>query len=155
MDSVCIDWEDVPDMLRRSVFCLMTVAVIGIRIEAQEAVHGAASDDNTNLERCCGRKNIGTGERRAGTLYKAAVGIFQGKVKQLNNKEIVIENDLNQMVSIRRSHKTRFVKNNQPIKPSDIDLETPVTIDASDTGSLRLLARNVSVDSPQTKTDPK
>lgn len=142
-------------MLRSSFFCLMTVAVVGIRIDAQETLHGAASDDNANFERCCGRKNIGTGQTKVGTFYKAAVGIFQGKVKQLNNKEIVIENDSNQMVSIRRSHKTKFFKNNQPIRPSDIDLKTPVTIDASDTGSVRLLARNVSVDSPQTKNDPK
>lgn len=86
-------------------------------------------------------------------FYKAATGIFRGKVKQLNDKEIVIENDSNQMVSIRRSHKTKFLKNNQPIKPSDIDLETPVTIDASEAANVSLLAINVSVDSPPTRTD--
>jgi len=88
-----------------------------------------------------------------GVFYKAAVGIFRGKLKQLNEKEIVIENDSKQLISIRRSHKTKFLMNNQPIRPSDIDLETPVTIDASESTNVSLLAINVSVDSLPIKTD--
>ena len=140
-------------MLRRSFVCVTTVAVIGIGAEAQETVHGSASNANVNLELCCGRKHVETGERKAGAFYKTAAGIFRGKVKQLNEKEIVIENDAKQMVSIRRSHHTKFFKNNQPIKSSDIDLETPVTIDAREAANVSLLAINVSVDSPSTKTD--
>ena len=140
-------------MLRRSFVCTMTVAVIGIGAEAQETVHGSASSANVHLELCCGGKHVETGERKGGAFYKTAAGIFRGKVKQLNNKEIVIENDAKQMVAIRRSHQTKFLKNNQPIKSSDIDLETPVTIDAREAANVSLLAINVSVDSPSTKTD--
>lgn len=140
-------------MFRKSLFCLIMVASIGIRIEAQETSHGVPSNGNASFEVCCGRRPTETNERKKGVFYKAATGIFRGKVKQLNDKEIVIENDSNQMVSIRRSHKTKFLKNNQPIKPSDIDLETPVTIDASEAANVSLLAINVSVDSPPTKTD--
>jgi hypothetical protein len=88
---------------------------------------------------------------KVGAYYKAASGIFRGKLKLLNNKEIVIENDSKQMVSIRCSHKTKFLQNNQPIRPSDIDLETPVTVDATESASVSLLAVNVSVDSPAPK----
>ena len=126
-------------MLRRSFFCLMTLAVGGIRVKAQETVHGAGSN---------GRKNIETSEKKVGAYYKAAAGVFRGKLKMLNNKEIVIENDSKQMVSIRRSHQTKFLQNNELIRPSDIDLETSVTIDARESANVSLLAVNVSVDSP-------
>lgn len=102
-------------MLRRLLVCVTTVAVIGIGAEDQERAHGTASNANVRLELCCGPKHVKTGEGKAGAFYKAAAGIFRGKVKQLNNKEIVIENDANQIVSIRRSHQTKFFKNNQPI----------------------------------------
>src|SRR5579864_1008370 len=140
-------------MLRRSFVCVTTVALIGIGAEAQEAVHGTASNANAHLELCCGLKHVETGEKKVGAFYKTAAGVFRGRVKQLNEKEIVIENDAKQMVSIRRSQHTRFFKNNQPIKSSDIDLETPVTIDAREAANVSLLAINVSVDSPSTKTD--
>ena len=142
-------------MLRRSFVCTMTVAVIGIGAEAQETVHGSASNANVHLELCCGGKHVETGERKVGAFYRTAAGIFRGKVKQLNNKEIVIENDAKQMVAIRRSHQTTFLKNNQPIKSSDIDLETPVTIDAREAVNVSLFAIKVSVDSPPTTTDVK
>jgi hypothetical protein len=140
-------------MLRRSYVCTMTVAVIGIGVEAQETVHGSASNANVHLEVCCGGKHVETGERKVGAFYKTAAGIFRGRVKQLNNKEIVIENDAKQMIAIRRSHQTKFLKNNQPIKSSDIDLETPVTIDAREAANVSLFAIKVSVDSPPTTTD--
>jgi hypothetical protein len=140
-------------MLRRSFICVTTVAVIGIGAPAQETVHGTASNTYAHLELCCGGKHVETSETKRGVSYKTAAGIFRGKVKQLNNKEIVIENDAKQMVSIRRSHHTKFFKDNQPIKSSDIDLETPVTIDAREAANVSLLAIKVSVDSPPAATD--
>jgi hypothetical protein len=140
-------------MLRGSYVYTMTVAVIGIGAEAQETVHGNASNANMHLEVCCGGKHAETGETKAGAFYKAAAGIFRGRVKQLNSKEIVIENDAKQMIAIRRSHQTKFLKNNQSIKSSDIDLETPVTIDAREAANVSLFAIKVSVDSQPTTTD--
>ena len=80
-------------MLRRSFFYVMGVAVIGVRIEAQETIHGTASNGNAHFERCWGCRNIETREKKVGVFHKAAVGIFRGKLKQLNNNEIVIENE--------------------------------------------------------------
>lgn len=139
-------------MLRRSFVCMTTIAAIGIGAAAQETVHGSGSNANAHLELCCGRKHVETGEGRAGKFYKAAAGIFRGRVKQLNEKEIVIENDAKQMVSIRRSRQTKFFKDDQQIKSTDIDLETPVTIDAREAANVSLLAINVSVDLASTKT---
>jgi hypothetical protein len=141
-------------MLRISLFRLGMVAVIGIRLQAQDSGDGAPSKGYANFERCCGRGKIET-DVKVVAHYKAAAGIFRGKLMLLNNKEIVIENDSKQMVSIRRSHKTKFLMNNQPIRPSDIDLETPVTVDATEGASVSLLAVNVRVDSRPTKTDLK
>jgi hypothetical protein len=142
-------------MTRKSFACIMTIAVIGIRVDAQGTIHGATSNGNAHLELCCGRKHVETGGGKLGAFSKAAAGIFRGKVKQLNKKEIVIEDDAKQMVLIRRSHQTTFLRNNHPIKSSDIDLETPVTIDAREAANVNLVAIRVSVDSPPTTTDLK
>ena len=142
-------------MLRRCFVCMTTFAVIGIGAAAQETVYGTASNSNAHVELCCRGKHVETGEKKLGAFYKAAAGIFRGKVKQLNNKEIVIENDAKQMVLIRRSRQTKFFKDDQPIKSSEIDLETPVTIDAREAANVSLFAIKVSVDSPPTTTDLK
>jgi len=151
----CLDLEKVSDMLRRSFVCLMAVAAIGIRIEAQETSYGAASTGNADLEQCSTQKTTKQVISRRGEFHNTAIGVFRGKLKQLSNKEIVIENESKQMVSIRRSHKTKFLRNNQQIRPSNIDLEAPVTIDVSETANMSLLAINVKVDLPPTKTNPK
>ncbi len=76
-------------------------------------------------------------------------GSFHGKLKELSRKEIMIETDDGQVVSIHRSRKTKFLKGTQTIKPSDIDIETPVTVDASEDVDLSLTARSVTVDTPK------
>lgn len=76
-------------------------------------------------------------------------GSFHGKLKDLSSKEIMIETDDNQMVSIRRSRKTKFLKGTQSIKASDIDIETMVTVEASEDVDLKLTALNVTVDTPK------
>src|SRR5579871_5850483 len=105
-------------MLRRSFVCMTTIAAIGIGAGAQETCRGSGSNANAHLESCCGRKHAETGEGKAGKLfYKAAAGIFRGRVKQLNEKEIVIENDAKQMVSIRRSPRRSFSRTISKLKP--------------------------------------
>jgi hypothetical protein len=85
--------------------------------------------------------------------YKDVAGSFHGKLKELNSKEIMIETDDDQTVSIRRSHKTKFLQGKKSIKPSDIDLETPITVDATEDADLKLTAVNVTVDPPPKKND--
>jgi hypothetical protein len=142
-------------MLRRSFVCSIAVAATAIRIKAQETIYGATSNGDADLEQCCRRKNNETGDKKPGAFHNAAIGVLRGKLKQLSNKEIVIEDESKQIVSIRRSRKTRFHRNNQSIRPSDIDLEAPVTIDVSETANVSLLAIDVKVELPPTKTDPK
>jgi hypothetical protein len=75
-------------------------------------------------------------------------GSFHGKLKELNSKEILIETEDDQTVSIHRSRKTKFLKGKESIKASDIDLETMVTVDASEDVDLKLTAVSVTVDPP-------
>lgn len=80
-------------------------------------------------------------------------GSFHGKLKELTGKEITIETEDEQLVSIHRSRKTKFLKGTQTIKPSDIDLETMVTVDASEDVDLTLTAVSVTVDRPKKSAD--
>jgi hypothetical protein len=134
-------------MKRSLLFSLMTLSVV-LRIQAQEAIVDATS--SVKSERSSGTKGMRTRDRVA-KCYKTAIGIFHGKLKQLTNKEIVIENQANQIVSIRRSHRTKFLRNDEPIRPTDIDLDTPITVEATEESSLSLVALNVSVDTSATE----
>ena len=87
--------------------------------------------------------------------YKDVAGSFHGKLKDLSSKEITIETDEGQIVSIHRSHKTKFFKGTQSIKPSDIDIETPVTVDATEEVDLNLTAVRVTVDTPKKGAENK
>jgi hypothetical protein len=80
-------------------------------------------------------------------------GSFHGKLKELTGKEITIQTEDEQLVSIHRTRKTKFLKGTQTIKPSDIDLETMVTVDATEEVDLSLTAVSVTVDTPKKTTD--
>jgi hypothetical protein len=82
-------------------------------------------------------------------------GSFRGKLKELTGKEIMIEAEDGQIVTIHRSRKTKFLKGTQSIKASDIDIETPVTVDATEEVDLSLTAVSVTVDTPKKTTDSK
>ena len=88
------------------------------------------------------------------SAYNVA-GSFHGKLKELTGKEIMIETDDSQIVSIHRSRKTKFLKGTQSIKASDIDIETPVTVDASEDVDLTLTAVSVTVDTPKKTVENK
>ena len=83
----------------------------------------------------------------------SVAGSFHGKLKDLSSKEITIETDDNQVLTLHRSHKTKFFKGTKSIKPSDIDLETPVTVDAKEEVDLSLSAVAVTVDTPKKKDE--
>ena len=85
--------------------------------------------------------------------YKDVAGSFHGKLKDLSSKEITIQTEDEQLVSIHRTRKTKFLKGTQTIKPSDIDLETMVTVDATEEVDLSLTAVSVTVDTPKKTTD--
>ena len=74
-------------------------------------------------------------------------------LKDLSSKQITIQTDDDQIITIHRSRKTKFLKGTQTIKPSDIDIETPVTVDASEDVDLSLTAVSVTVDTPKKSSD--
>lgn len=83
---------------------------------------------------------------------KDLAGTFRGTLKDLTNKEIVIQNDEGQTVSIRRNRKTKFLRDEREIKASQIPLDTPVTIEASQDIDLKPMALTVTADSAAKKT---
>jgi len=85
----------------------------------------------------------------AAGAYKGLAGTFHGTLKELSGKEIVIQSNENQTVSIRRSRKTKFLKDDREIKPSEIPLNTPLSIDATEDIDLKTVAISVTVDSPE------
>jgi len=133
--------------MKRSLFFSLIALSAALRVEPQEAIHDTSS--NVKFGRSSGAKDKGTLDG-SGKLYKIAIGIFHGKLKQLTDKEIVIENQSNQIVFIRRLHKTRFLRNNEPIRPSAIDLDTPIIVEVTE-ARRSLAALNVSVDSSATR----
>ena len=104
----------------------------------------------------------GRGRRSANPRSPASLGAYQGvtvtfhgKLKDRDKNKIEIETDESQLVTIMLSGKTKFFKNGKEIKASLIDLETVVSVDASEDRDLSILAIAVTVDSPPEKTAPK
>ena len=82
---------------------------------------------------------------------KGVVISVHGTVKEIAKKQIMIQADDGQLMTFRRTSKTRFLADGQKIKPTDIDLETPVTIDVSEDNDLKLLALVVKAQLPEKK----
>jgi hypothetical protein len=83
---------------------------------------------------------------------KGLIVTFHGVLKKMSKKEILIQSDDNKLVTIRRQKTTKFLDKDQEIKATDIDLETPISVDASEDLDLKLMAVNVKVDSQPKKT---
>ena len=101
------------------------------------------------------RRGVNPGSPGTLGAYQGVVVTFHGKLKDRDKQKIDIETDENQVVEIRVSGKTKFLKNGKAIKASDIDLETHVTVDASEDKDLSVLAVAVTVDPPPQKTEAK
>lgn len=80
---------------------------------------------------------------------KDLAGSFHGTLKQLTNKEVVIQNDEGQTVVIRRSRKTKFLMAGKDIKSSAIALNTLVTVEAAEDIDLKPTAVSVEIDVPK------
>jgi hypothetical protein len=81
--------------------------------------------------------------------YNLPAVTFHGTVKQISGKEIVIVSDEQQEITIHRTRKTKFLKSDKEIKPSDIPEGAAVTLDVTKAPDLSLLAVNVFVDAPK------
>jgi hypothetical protein len=86
--------------------------------------------------------------------YSGPAVSFNGTVKALTKKELVVDLDRpdpdaeQQSLTFRLSRKTRFLKGDQPVKPSDIEAGTHITLDATRDGDLKFSALNVMVAPP-------
>ena len=77
---------------------------------------------------------------------------IQGTLEQLTKKEIMVQEKEGRLVTIRRSKKTKFYENGEEIKGNEIDMNTPITVDASEDRDLKLLALRVTVNGAAPKT---
>lgn len=84
--------------------------------------------------------------------YKGLVVTFHGVLKKLTKKEMLLQSDDNQLLTIRCSRKTKFRDDDGDIKPTEVDLESPVRVDATEGTDLKLEAINVTVASGPAKS---
>jgi hypothetical protein len=96
--------------------------------------------------------------------YAGPAVAFNGTVKALTKKELTLDLDRpdpgadQQSLTFRLTKKTKFLKDDQPIKMSDIELGTHISLDATRDGDLKFSALNVMVaplDKPSGKPPDK
>jgi len=100
--------------MKRSLFFSWIAVTAALRVKAQEAIYDASSD--VKFGRSSGAKDKGTLDG-SGKLYKIAIGIFHGKIKAGDRRGNRHRKPINQTVSIRRSRRTKFLRNNEPVHP--------------------------------------
>ena len=70
---------------------------------------------------------------------------FRGTLKTMDNQEIVLQLEADQTVSIRRTRKTKFLRNDKEVKPSDIPVGTPLEVDVTEGPDLKPVAIKVVI----------
>jgi hypothetical protein len=103
-----------------------------------------------------GRRGTSSGATPHPEAFKGVIVTFQGKLKKLSKKEIIIESteENHELLTFRRNKATKFLDKDAEIKPGAIDFESLVTVDASEDVDLKLMAVSVSVGVPK-KADAK
>ncbi len=92
--------------------------------------------------------------RRAGSAnqtrntgaYGGPAVTFHGKLKTITKNEILLETEDDQTLEIRRSRKTKFMKDDREIKPAAIPIGATLTVDVTQDPDLKPVALNVFVD---------
>ncbi|MGA3040042.1 MAG: hypothetical protein ABSF54_04540 [Bryobacteraceae bacterium] len=91
--------------------------------------------------------------------YGGPAVTFNGKVKALSKKELILDVDRPdpdaepETVTFRVSKKTKFLKGDQPIKPSDINVGMHISLEATRDGDLKMSALNVMLAAPDKPDD--
>lgn len=80
--------------------------------------------------------------------YNLPAATMHGVLHKISAKEIVIITEGDQSVSMTRTRKTKFLRDGKEIKPSEIALNSIVSVDVSKFADLSSQAVNVMVDSP-------
>jgi hypothetical protein len=95
------------------------------------------------------RGSRGTTAPPGASVPKGVIIVFTGKLKVLDKKKIVIETEEGELLTFKLTGKTKFIGDGKTVKPAEIDLETPLAVDATQDPDASLLAVNVSVDKPR------
>ena len=83
------------------------------------------------------------------------VATFHGTVRSINKKEIVLDMPEDQSIAFHISHKTKFVKDEKPIKPAAVAAGALVTVDGKRDLLGNVEAVTVTVDTkPPAKAAP-
>jgi hypothetical protein len=91
--------------------------------------------------------------------YNGPAVSFNGTVKTLTKKELIVDLDPadssadRQSLTFRVSRKTKFLKGDQPIQPSDIEVGTHISLDATRDGDQKFSALNVMLAVPAKPAD--
>jgi hypothetical protein len=84
------------------------------------------------------------------------VATFHGTLKSVSKKEIVLALPEDQSIAFHISHKTKFVKDGKPIKPTAVAAGAPVTVEGKRDLLGNVEAVAVTVDTkPAVKSDPQ
>jgi hypothetical protein len=97
----------------------------------------------------------GTTAPPGASVPKGVIIVFKGKLKVLDKKKIVIETEDGELLTIKLTGKTKFIDDGKTVKPAEIDLDTPVAVDATQDTDASLLAVNVSVEKPDQRPNAK
>ena len=97
------------------------------------------------------RRQTGTQGVNAGTYNLPAV-TFRGELKEITSKQIFLDGEDGQTLTIFRNHKTKFLSGDRSIDPKKIEVGTRLTLDVSKNPDGTLLAVNVMVDKTAEKT---
>ena len=100
-----------------------------------------------------GRRGGGStsGGARSPSPLKGVVISVHGKLKDLNKKSVVVLADDDKLMTLRRTSKTKFYREDKEIKPFEIDLESTVTVDISEDTDLKFLALSVKAEPKEKK----
>jgi hypothetical protein len=91
--------------------------------------------------------------------YSGPAVSFNGTLKSISKKDFVLDLDPadsqaeQQSLTFRFSKKTKFMKGDQAIKPTDLAVGTHLSLDATRDGDLKLSAVSVFVVAPEKAAD--
>lgn len=123
-----------------AAFAFLALALLApVALDAQKGRRGRSSSATIHPE-----------------AFKGIIVTFHGTLKKITKKEILLESgqDNHELLTFRRNKATKFLDNDAEIKPGAIDLESEVTVNASEDVDLQLMAVSLSVGVPQ-KADAK
>ena len=96
------------------------------------------------------------GSRQSGiSPLETPVATFHGALKSLSKKELVLALPEQNEIAFYISHKTKFLKNEKPVKPSQIPAGTPLSVDGKrdvlgNTEAVTVRVESPKVESPKT-----